>query len=203
MKLKFLFYTIIFSSIINSSIAQTNNTDEHKIQEVIAMVADPVALPPNADGSVPVDTMPPKGMDAGELQKRGINFVKQETKKYAKSNGVSAGSKAECTVTFPYKPKELNPVADVQGSFTMHVCIEAKEGKYRYIISKINHVAKNSEFTGGDIYNEVPKCGSMKLPSELWKRIKSEAMKQAAVVAADIKDIMSISSTIPVNTDEW
>jgi hypothetical protein len=30
---------------------------------------------------------------------------------------------------------------------------------------------------------EVPKCGSMKLPPELWKRIRSEAFKQSGVIS--------------------
>lgn len=167
------------------------------------MTADPLPLTPNADGSLPVDTNPPKGMAASEILKRAVNFVKAENKKYTKGNGVTTGSKAECVVTFNYKPKELNPAADVQGSITMHVSIDAKEGKYRYTISKISHNAKNAEYTGGDIYNEVPKCGSMKLPPDMWKRIKSEAFKQSGILANDIKEAMKISSTTPVNSDEW
>ena len=106
-------------------------------------------------------------------------------------------------ITFPYKPKELNPVADVQGTITMHVSIDAKEGKYRYTISKLNHSAKNVDYTGGDVYSEVPKCGSMKLPTELWKRIRSEAFKQSGIIANEIKEAMKVSSTTPVNIDEW
>jgi hypothetical protein len=85
----------------------------------------------------------------------------------------------------------------------MHVSIDAKEGKYRYTISKLSHNAKNAEYTGGDIYSEVPKCGSMKLPPDMWKRIKSEALKQSGLLATDLKEAMKISSTTPVNSDEW
>lgn len=203
MKLRSIICSVAISLIIGNVSAQEAKTDENKIQGVVALLADPVALPPNEDGSIPVDTSAPKGMAASELLKRGVNFVKTETKKYTKKNGVTAGSKAECVVEFPYKPKELNPAADVQGTITMHVCIEAKEGKYRYTISKISHNAKNGDFSGGDVYNEVPKCGSMKLPSDLWKRIKSEALKNSALVVTDIKEIMQLSSSLPVNSDEW
>lgn len=203
MKLRTLFYaaTILFS--VNSLSAQEAKKDENKIQEVVTIMADPLPSVPNADGSIPVDTNPPKGMAASEILKRAVNFVKMENKKYTKGNGVNTGSKAECVVTFPYKPKELNPAADVQGTITMHLSIDAKEGKYRYTISKINHNAKNGDYTGGDVYNEVPKCGSMKLPPDMWKRLKSEAFKQSALLATDLKEAMKISSTTPVNSDEW
>lgn len=203
MKLSTLFFTAITLFSVSTISAQEAKKEENKIQEVVAMTADPLPLTPNADGSLPVDTNPPKGMAASEILKRAVNFVKAENKKYTKGNGVTTGSKAECVVTFNYKPKELNPAADVQGSITMHVSIDAKEGKYRYTISKISHNAKNAEYTGGDIYSEVPKCGSMKLPPDMWKRIKSEAFKQSGVLANDIKEAMKISSTTPVNSDEW
>jgi len=203
MKLSTLFFTAITFFSVSTISAQEAKKEENKIQEVVTMTADPLPLTPNADGSLPVDTNPPKGMAASEILKRAVNFVKAENKKYTKGNGVTTGSKAECVVTFNYKPKELNPTADVQGTITMHVSIDAKEGKYRYTISKISHNAKNAEYTGGDIYSEVPKCGSMKLPPDMWKRIKGEAFKQSGVLANDIKEAMKISSTTPVNSDEW
>lgn len=203
MKLSTLFYTAAVLFFVNTASAQEAKKDEKKIQEVVTMMADPLPSTPNADGSLPVDTNPPKGMASSEILKRAINFVKIESTKYTKGNRVTTGSKAECVVTFNYKPKELNPAADVQGTITMHISIEAKEGKYRYTISKINHNAKNADFTGGDVYSEVPTCGSMKLPSDLWKKIKSEAIKHSGELANDLKEAMKISSTTPVNSDEW
>jgi len=203
MKLTAFFYAITFLCLVNNLSAQEPKKEEKKIQEVIEIQADPVSLPPNDDGSLPVDTNPVKGMNASEILKRAVNFVKMESTKYTKGNGVTTGSKAECVITFNYKPKELNPVADVQGTITMHMSIDAKEGKYRYTISKINHNAKNGDYTGGDVYSEVPKCGSMKLPPELWKRIRSEALKQSGVLVNDLKEAMKVSSTTPVNSDEW
>lgn len=203
MKLRTLFSVTAFLFLINSVSAQEAKKEENKIQEVVTIMADPLPSVPNADGSLPVDTNPPKGMAASEILKRAVNFVKMENKKYTKGNGVTTGTKAECIVTFPYKPKELNPAADVQGSITMHVSIDAKEGKYRYTVSKLSHNAKNADYTGGDVYAEVPKCGSMKLPPEMWKRIRSEAFKQSGLLATDLKEAMKISSTTPVNSDEW
>ena len=183
--------------------SQEPKKDEKKIQEVINLTADPISTPPNADGSMSVDTNPPKGMAASEILKRAVNFARIESSKYTKGNAVTSGSKAEFVATFSYKPKELNPSADVQGTITMHLSIEAKEGKYRYTISKINHNAKNIDYRGGDVYSEVPECGSMKLPPEIWKRIRGEAFKQSAVLASDLKEAMKISSSTPVNSDEW
>jgi hypothetical protein len=194
-------FTLLFSG--NFLLAQETKKDVNKIQEVISLTSDPVSSPPNADGSIVVDTTPPKGMAASEILKRAVNFVKSESSKYIKGNGVTTGEKAECIVTFAYKPKELNPVADVQGTITMHLSIEAKEGKYRYTVSKINHNAKISDNSGGDVFNEVPKCGSMFLPSDLWKRIKSEALKQSATLISDVKEAMKVSSSKSTNADEW
>lgn len=203
MKLSTLIYSISFLFALSHLTAQEIKKDEKKIQEVINMTADPVSLPPNADGSIATDTNPPKGMAASEILKRAVNFAKIESSKYTKGNAVTTGSKAEFVATFIYKPKELNPAADVQGTITMHLSIEAKEGKYRYTISKIHHNAKNIEHRGGDVYSEVPECGSMNLPSDIWKRIRSEAFKQSAVLAGDLKEAMKISSSTPLNSDEW
>ena len=203
MKFRYIIYSVVFLFLVNNSFAQDSKPDEKKIQEVINMVADPEPTAPLPDGSIPVDTNGPKPMPATEILKRAVNFAKSENKKYTKTNGVTAGSKAECVITFKYKPKELNPQADVEGVFTMHLSIEAKEGKYRYVITKIHHTAKNAEFTGGDIYSEVPKCGSMVLPMDLWRRMKSEALKNAMTVTEDVKDAMKIRSDKPVDGDEW
>lgn len=192
--------TLLFTT---SMIAQEAKKDEKKIQEVINLDADPKPQVALADGSIPLDTSGAKPMDQSEILKRAINFVKLETTKYSKGNGVTTASKAEFLATFKYKPKELNPQADVEGSFSMHVSIEAKQGKYRYSISKINHVARNADFSGGDIYSEVPKCGSMKLPSAMWKLMRSEAIKQAMVIAGEIKDAMKVPSNAKVDKDEW
>lgn len=203
MKISKITCAVVLVGMSFASIAQEAKKDEKKIQEIITMQADPVSLPPNADGSVPVDTTGPKPMAQSEILKRAVNFVKIETKKYGKGNGVTTGSKAEFVASFNYKPKELNPQADVQGTFTMHVSIEAKEGKYRYTISKLSHNAKNPEYTGGDVYSEVPKCGSMKLPPDLWKRLRSEALKNAGIVAEDVKEAMKHSSSEKQGEDEW
>ena len=138
-----------------------------------------------------------------EILKRAVNFVKIESPKYTKGNALTTGTKAEFLANFKYKPKELNPQSDVQGSFTMHVSIEAKEGRYRYTISKLYHIATNGDYSGGDLYSEVPTCGSMKLSSAIWKQMRSEGIKQAMLIAEELKETMKIPSNKTVDKDEW
>lgn len=203
MKISKLVCAVAFLASTNFLVAQEPKKEEKKIQEVVAMDADPIPQEALPDGSIPVDTGAAKPMAQAEILKRAVNFVKIESNKYTKGNGVTTGSKAECVATFVYKPKELNPQADVQGTFTMHVSIEAKQGKYRYTISKISHNAKNPDYSGGDIYSEIPKCGSMKLPPDVWKHLRSEAMKKTAIVTEELKESMKRASSEPVNEDEW
>jgi hypothetical protein len=203
MKLSTLIYASVLSFSVTTLLAQEPKKEEKKIQEVIEMTADPIPPVTLADGTVVEDTSGVKPMAVAEILKRAVNFVKIESTKYTKGNGVTTGSKAECVATFAYKPKELNPQADVQGTFTMHLSIDAKEGKYRYTISKITHNAKNAENSGGDIYSEVPKCGSMRLPNEMWKHMRSEALKDAGILIADLKVAMKKSSSEPQDKDEW
>ncbi len=204
--MKFVKYILAacFLMSLNIIVAQEEpKKDEKKIQEVVNVEPETPPVKKDADGNEIQDTLPPPAASVSEILKRAVNFVKIESNKYTKANGVTTGSKAEFTASFTFKPKELNPQADVQGSLTMHLSVEAKEGKYRYTISKITHVAKNPEFTGGDVYSEVPKCGTMKLPVDQWKRIRSEALKNAALVATDLKAFMKKSSSEPINADEW
>ncbi|MES2131263.1 MAG: hypothetical protein V4506_02880, partial [Bacteroidota bacterium] len=188
--LKYIF-ALYFLTTATTILAQEEpKKDEKKIQEVVNVEPETQPAKKDAEGNEIVDTLPPPPASISEILKRAVNFVKIESSKYTKANGVTTGAKAEFVASFPYKPKELNPLADVQGNFTMHVSVEAKDGKYRYTISKITHVAKNPEFTGGDVYQEVPKCGSMKLPTDLWKRLRSESLKNATQVATDLKAFM-------------
>ncbi len=203
MTLSKLFFAFTLLASTSSIIAQEQKKEGTKIQEIITLNADPVPQTPLPDGSIPADTTGPKPMDQTEILKRAINFAKIESPKYTKSNPLAASNKTEYTANFKYKPKELNPQADVEGTFTMHVSIEAKLGKYRYTISKINHVAKNTEYSGGDVYSEVPSCGSLKLSSNLWKQMKSEAIKQAMTIVAELKEAMKVPSDKQVDKEEW
>lgn len=138
---------------------------------------------------------------AAEIAKRATNWTNAKTKKYTKTNVANSGSTISCTAVFPYKPKELNPVNDVEGEISMEVLIECKEGKYRYTIHKMMHKAKKGVSSGGDVFNEVPACGSMSLNSIAWKQIKSAALTDANLVAQELKAKMAQPGEQPKKSD--
>lgn len=140
-------------------------------------------------------------LPSSELLKRAVNWVKLESAKYDKANGVTTGTKAEVNVSFVVKPKELNPPCDYTGNATMKVIIECKDNKYRYTISNIKHVSKSGKTTGGSIDNNVPECGSMIMSDLIWKKIKGECIRCANSLVADIKEGMLKDSKGA--GDEW
>src|SRR4051812_43005759 len=73
------------------------------------------------------EVIPTDSAGAGELLKRAVNWIKLENYQYKKSSGTTTSSKAECTASFPVKPKELNPEVDYTGKIVMKVVIECKD----------------------------------------------------------------------------
>lgn len=139
---------------------------------------------------------------ASELMQRAINWVKVESTKYGKSSGVTTGSKAECTATFPVKPKELNPEVDYTGKISMHIAIECKDNKYKYTISQIKHISTSGKTTAGSYDNKVPECGSMAMGDIVWRKLKGEALRGAGKVVEDLKEGMQKDSK-EVEKEEW
>jgi len=139
---------------------------------------------------------------SSELLQRAVNWIKVESLKYKKASGTTSSSKAECTASFPVKPKQLNPEVDYTGKITMKVVIECKASKYRYTVSDIRHVSKNGRTTGGSIDNLVPECGSNAMNEMVWKKLKGEAMRGAGLVVQDLKEGMQKASN-EVPSDDW
>lgn len=138
---------------------------------------------------------------AGEIVKRAQNWYVQKSTKFTKSNGANTGKDVTCTVTFPFKQKQLNPENAVDGKITMDVIIEAKEGKYRYTVKNLKHIAAKPEMTGGDVYAKVPEAGSMSINDGTWKHIKAEAFADAKMVIDDLKAKMA--EEVKSDKDEW
>ncbi|MCE3259919.1 MAG: hypothetical protein K0S12_1560 [Bacteroidetes bacterium] len=151
---------------------------------------------PAPDTLSPMIPAPP-----AEIVKRAQNWYMDKHPKYTKSSGANSGKTVSCVVTFPYKQKLLNPENDVDGKFTMDVIIEAKEGKYRYTVKNIKHIANKQGMSGGDIYAKIPEAGSMAVTDRTWKHIKSEAFACAKIVIEDFK--AKIAEEVPDNKDEW
>jgi hypothetical protein len=198
------------------SYAQDNATADEEdkskmIREVIDVVIDkpapatpvePVAPDPNNPEAVPQQESSTMPCPAGELVKRANDWYNLKNKKYIKSNGATGGNKVACVASFPYKPKELNPINDVEGEITMNVTIECKDGKYRYTIDKMMHKAKKEGMSGGDVYNPVPACGSMKITELIWKQIKSAALANAKLVSDELKANMK-KTVAGTKKDDW
>lgn len=148
------------------------------------------------------EVIPTDSISSSELLKRATNWMKAENEKYKISNAATTSNKAECVVSFPVKPKELNPQVDYTGKITMKVVVECKDSKYRYTISEIQHISKSGKTTAGSVDNVVPECGSMAMDDLCWKRLKGEAMRGAGLVVSDLKSGMSKIES-DVKTDEW
>lgn len=137
-----------------------------------------------------------------EIAKRAGNWVNSKHKKYAKSNVSNTGSTISCIASFDFKQKSLNPENDVDGKITMDVIIDAKEGKYRYTVKNIKHVANKNGMSGGSIYEKVPACGSMKMNDQTWKWIKSASYGDIQVVVDDLKAQMKLDGDHK-KKEEW
>lgn len=212
-----------------AGVAQEAKEDESKfIREIVKLEVDknkfappaPTVTAPVADtkgkkGKKKVEPPPPPPVEEGsvdttnpfipapqaEVLKRAQNWYTIKPQKFTKSNGTNSGKSVSCQLTFPFKQKILNPENEVDGSITMDLVIEAKEGKYRYTIKNIKHKASKTGMSCGDIYAVVPECGSMKVSDRTWKSIKKEALINASVVAEDLKAIMI--KEVDSKKDDW
>jgi hypothetical protein len=136
-----------------------------------------------------------------EILKRAQNWYTVKTTKFIKSGGTNSGKSVTCNATFNFKQKQLNPENDVDGKITMDIVIEAKEGKYRYTIKNIKHVATKKGMSGGDIYAEVPEAGSMSINDKTWKHIRSESFGYAKILTDDLKTAMK--QEVNSGKEEW
>ncbi|MCW3078484.1 MAG: hypothetical protein JWO32_3093 [Bacteroidetes bacterium] len=138
---------------------------------------------------------------SGEIVKRAQNWYNLKATKFTKANGSTSGNMMTCNVSFAFKQKMLNPENAVDGKIMMDVIVEAKEGKYRYTIKNIKHVALKPEMSGGDVYLTVPEAGSMNINDNTWKHIRSEAFTDAKLVIEDMKTKMT--EEVKSDKDEW
>jgi hypothetical protein len=152
--------------------------NKHQVEETPEAVATDTAV----GGMVPASVQ--------ELKKRGTAWMAKKNKHFKKLDATGGGDFVECTVSWMYHTKALNPQAPVDGTITMTLIIDCREGKYRYTISNIKHNATNVNFSGGDCYEEIPACGTMKLPTPEWKKIRSFAMQKANQIAFNLKEFM-------------
>lgn len=149
-----------------------------------------------------MEVIPTDSVGPADLLKRASKWMKKEAPLYKISGVGTSASNAECIASFPVKPKEINPQIDFTGKITMKVRIECKAGKYRYTISEIKHISKSGDANGGSVDNVVPDCGSMLMTDNTWKKLKGEALRDAAMVATDLKNAMGVIAT-EEKAEEW
>lgn len=212
----------VFASTLLFSQEEKKEDAAKMIREVVNVEVDrakfapkPVAVPqPSVDpkkkkkqeeetpAEAPADTLPPTmPAPSEELVKRAQAWYLEKALKYEKVNGSNAGKNVSCQVVFNFKQKILNPENDVDGKIKMELIVEAKEGKYRYTVKNIKHVANKPGMSGGDIYNVVPECGSLNLSDRTWKIIKTESMNDAQLVIKELKEFMK--NELDEKKDEW
>jgi len=185
-KFKYLLFVLSLVLSFTSFVGQTGNLDEEFKSKATATKLTEVVAMDSIMGS--------------ELSKRAGIWLKLETTKYKKSTGGSSNGKIDCEVSFLVKAKELNPRIDITGKITMKVAIECKDNKYRYTVSDITHISRSGTTNGGKIDNIVPDCGSASMDEVTWKKLKGEALRNAAMVANDIKEGMIKSSADDAST---
>jgi|SRR5690606_29972494 len=149
-----------------------------------------------------VEVVSTDSLGAGDLLKRANHWMSVRSDRYLKTGSSVTGTKTECLAVFPVKPKQLNPEVDYTGKITMKVIIECKNSRYRYTVSDIRHESKSGLTTAGSIDNEVPECGSVAMHDIMWRKLKAEALHNAALVVAEIKDSMSYDF-VETNEDDW
>ncbi len=216
------FYLLIFSSF--TIFSQEEEDEKKMIRDVISVDVSraqyapkpPVQTPPPVDPKskkhkkhveeVPVepvqDTLPPMmPAPSQEILKRAQHWYTLKNKKFVKASGSNNGKSVACNLSFVFKQKLLNPENEVDGKITMDLIIDAKEGKYRYTIKNIKHVATKQGMSGGDIFATVAECGSMSLNDRTWKQIRTEALANAGKVVEDLKAVMK--EEVKTEQEEW
>lgn len=191
LKFKYIVVTLLFSFLSISVFAQDKKPAEKEVDEFANKKHETKLTEIITTDSIP----------SSELLKRAVAWIKVESLKYKKSSGTTTGGKAECSASFPVKPKELNPEVDYTGKITMKVVIECKDSKYKYTVSDIKHTSKSGYTTAGSIDNKVPECGSQIMHDVVWKKLKGEALRGAAQVVVDLKEGMTKASDEA--KDEW
>lgn len=157
------------------------------------VVEEPVVVPDTGNPLMPAPI--------AEVLKRSQHWYKLKNKKFVKSHGTNSGNSVSCNVSVPYKEKVFNTLYSLDGNITMDIVIEAKEGKYRYTIKNIKHVATKTENSGDDVFSLVPKCGSGKIEAKQWVKIKAEALADAQLVADDLK--IQMKKDLDTKKDDW
>ena len=86
-----------------------------------------------------------------------------------------------------------------QGFFEFTISFYAKDGRYKYIITDINHSNPGGS-SGGNIINEKPECGTFYMTKKQWIKLKIQAEEKISSMASNLKQFISEDEN---SEDEW
>ncbi len=104
---------------------------------------------------------------------------------------------ASMTVSYPGTKGGTN----LNGTVSFTVRIDAKDGKYRYIITDFEHSEPRG--SGGKLELDKAECGTSRMLPASWKKIKTLTTNQINDLVTDIKRIVREYENDPARNDDW
>ena len=90
-----------------------------------------------------------------------------------------------------------------EGRVKFTLLFNAKEGKYRYIITDFVHEGKGKEPSGGPLEETTPKCGKVAMSGRGWVTIKNNTKSQIEALIEDFKQKVLEVENDPANNSDW
>lgn len=89
------------------------------------------------------------------------------------------------------------------GNVKFQFTIQCKNGRYKYAINNLVHsdINANGNFSGGDLENEKPLCGTFFMTRKIWYKIKAESDQYANQMISNLKTTMAGSENF--TSDNW
>lgn len=104
---------------------------------------------------------------------------------------------AKMTVSYPGTKGGTN----LEGTISFTVRVDAKDGKYRYIITDFEH--SEAHGSGGKLELVSAECGTSRMAPASWKKIKGLVTTQTNAIVEDIKRIVREYENDPARNDDW
>lgn len=113
------------------------------------------------------------------------------------SNGTMVKFDGYVSVSYPGTKGGTNLTGKVKFTFR----VDAKEGKFRYIVTDFKH--EEPRGSGGKLEEEVPVCGTNRLLPKSWASIKRQANAKSLKVIDDLKRVIREFENDPARNDDW
>lgn len=73
--------------------------------------------------------------------------------------------------------------------------IQAKDGRYRYVVTDFSHDNSLSSSIGGALENEKPACGTFNMMMKHWNLYKEHTNSRVTLLIASLKKAMDVPSS--------